>query len=107
MFSITTYRCEIWGINIAHLHLQTTSKTVLGVQKSSCNVAVYGDIGRSSLYVKRYIRIIKYWLKICHGDNTLTNTVFYLLIIRCWKKYKKNTGLVNLKILDCQYENKG
>ena len=56
------------------LHLKFC-KTILGVRQSTCNAAVYGELGRYPLYINRYLRIIKYWFKTCKSNNILTNTI--------------------------------
>ena len=39
-------------------------KQILGIRQNSCNAAVYGELGRYPLYINRYIRIVKYCLRI-------------------------------------------
>ena len=50
-------------------------KQSLGIRQNSCNVAVYGELGRYPLYINRYIRIVKYWLRIINTDNIILRTV--------------------------------
>jgi exonuclease III len=76
--STINYGCEIWGFakskQLETLHLKFC-KTLLGVRQSSCNAAVYGELGRYPLYINRYVQIIKYWLKLCHNENVIINAI--------------------------------
>ena len=71
---ILSYGCEVWGFSkskqLENIHLKFC-KNVLGVRQSTSNVAVYGELGRYPLYINRYIRIIKYWFKLCNTDNII------------------------------------
>ena len=49
-------------------------KSVLGVKTSTCNAAIYGELGRLPLYINRYVSIIKYWLKLISTDNIMLKT---------------------------------
>ena len=44
-------------------------------KKSSCNAAVYDEIGRYPLNINRYIRIVKYWLRIINTDIILRTVI--------------------------------
>ena len=65
--SILMYASEVWGFckskKLENIHTKFL-KIILGVRKSSSNVAVYGELGRYPLYINRYIRIIKFWFEI-------------------------------------------
>ncbi|XP_045180152.2 uncharacterized protein LOC123539573 isoform X1 [Mercenaria mercenaria] len=79
--STVSYGCEIWGLSkskqLETLHIKFC-KTLLGVRQSTCNVAVYGELGRYPLYINRYVRIVKYWLKLCQSNNIITIVNFEL-----------------------------
>ena len=45
-------------------------KFALGVPNTATNVAVYGELGRVPLEIKRRSAIIKYWLRIVSDWNT-------------------------------------
>ena len=76
LVSILGYSCETWGKNkskeIERIHLKFC-KRILCVNNRSCNMAVYGELGRYPLYITRYIRIVKYWFKIMPSDNIIQN----------------------------------
>lgn len=59
---------------IENIHLKIC-KTILGVRKSTSNVAVYGELGRYPLYINRYVRIVKFWFKIISSSNIIINTI--------------------------------
>lgn len=68
----------IWGFTkskqLETLHLKFC-KTLLGVRRSSCNVAIYGELGRYPLYINIYIRIVKYCYKICKSEHLIIKTI--------------------------------
>ena len=76
---ILMYGCEIWGFHKANdiekVHLKFL-KQILGVRRQTCNIAVYGEVGRVPLYVLRKVRILKYWYKILSSQNTLLYKVY-------------------------------
>ncbi|MCG7875034.1 MAG: reverse transcriptase domain-containing protein [Candidatus Thiodiazotropha endolucinida] len=71
---ILNYCSEVWGFihanTIERVHLQFCKK-LLGVKKSTQNDFIFGELGRTSLLVKRLYTIIKYWFKIlnCSGSK--------------------------------------
>jgi len=69
---ILNYGCEVWGFhnaqNIERLHTQFC-KNILGVKKATQNDFVYCELGRHSLIVSRYFKIIKYWFKIIESKE--------------------------------------
>jgi hypothetical protein len=89
--SILNYACEIWGNSkskeIERIHLKFC-KRLLKVQPNTCNACVYGELGRHPLYVNRYIRIMKYWLKIVNTDNIIIKTVYEQSLNDCINGYK-------------------
>jgi len=44
---------------------------------------VYGEFGRYPLYVNRYVRIIKYWLKVRSSENILLKHVYDQAVKDC------------------------
>ena len=79
--SILNYGCEIWGFSSAEkcerVHRKFL-KRVLGVKMSTNTMALYGDTGRFPIFVDRYVRIVKYWLKIVKSDyaNCIVKSVY-------------------------------
>ena len=45
---------------------------------STNTMALYGDTGRFPIFVDRYVRIVKYWLKIVKSDyaNCIVKSVY-------------------------------
>ena len=76
---ILNYGCEVWGFHdsqdIEKVHLRFL-KRLLGVRQQTCNMAVYGELGRVPLYVTRKIRIIRYWSKILSDPYCLLYKVY-------------------------------
>ena len=64
----------IWGITkseeIERIHLKFL-KSILCVQLSTSNMAVYGELGRFPLYISRYVCVINYCIKLMKSDNVL------------------------------------
>lgn len=69
---ILSYGSEIWGLDSAdqveRVHVQYC-KNILKLRQSTASYFVYGELGRRPLYCKRYLRVIKYWLKIVTQDG--------------------------------------
>ena len=53
---------------------------LLGVKTTTSSPAVYGELGRYSLYIFRYTRIIKYWLRIIDSENIIIKTLYNCLL---------------------------
>ena len=70
---IANYGCEVWGhvkaedLEVVH---RKFCKFALGVPNTATNLAVYGELGRVPLEIKRRSAIIKYWLRIVSDWNT-------------------------------------
>ena len=79
--SILNYSCELWGFSSAEkcnrVHRKFL-KIVLDVKMSNYTVALYGETGRFSTFVERYVRIVKYWLKIVKREyaNCIVKSVY-------------------------------
>ena len=65
--------CEIWGhvkaedLEVVH---RKFCKFALRVPNTATNLAVYGELSRVPLEIKRRSAIIKYWLRIVSDWNT-------------------------------------
>ena len=69
--SILNYSCEIWGFSNAEKFKRVYIKfikRVLGVQMGTSNAALYGETGRFPLFLDKYVRIVKYWVKTTKDD---------------------------------------
>ena len=70
---IVNYGCEVWGhvkaedLEVVH---RKFCKFALRVPNTATNLAVYGELGRVPLEIKRRSAIIKYWLRIVSDWNT-------------------------------------
>lgn len=79
---ILCYACEVWGFHpadaVERVHREFC-KTVLRMKSSTLNEFVYGELGRTPMYVLRHARIIKYWLKLLESnDRNLTKQMYNL-----------------------------
>ena len=59
---------SIQGSSIEKVHLQFCKRR-LGVMRTTQNDFVYGELGRHTFQIFRYINIVKYWVKILHSDD--------------------------------------
>ena len=73
---ILNYGCEVWGFhpapNVEALHL-IFLKQILMVKPQTSSAAIYGELGRVPLIVKRKERILKYWFKIKNSSDIVLN----------------------------------
>ena len=99
---ILMYGCEIWGFHKANdiekVHLKFL-KQILGVRRQTCNIAVYGEVGRVPLYVLRKVRILKYWYKILSSQNTLLYKVYEQQKNSIMQGSSENNWVFQLKLL--------
>ena len=69
---IFNFGSEVWGFYkssaIETVHLLFCKK-ILGVKQSTQNDFVYGELGRMNYQFRRYIIIIKYWLKVISNEE--------------------------------------
>ena len=84
--SVLSYGSEIWGFGksktIERVHLKFC-KRLLNVRQTSCNNAIYGELGRFPLYVMRYVKIVNYWLKIVNSDHIIASKVYQMSLADC------------------------
>ena len=90
---ILNYGCEIWGTHkgddLEKVHLNFL-KRILKVRKSTTNYMVYFELGRFPLYIDRYCRMLKYWLKILESDNCILKNCYDVLYESSLKKQNDN-----------------
>lgn len=65
---VLTYAAEVWGLEenarqVEKVHTFAI-KRFLGVPLHSSNQLVYGETGRYPLYIRIYVKCVKYWLKL-------------------------------------------
>ena len=72
MSPVLCYGSEVCGFNkgkdIEKVHLQFC-KRLIAVKHCIQNDFIYGELGRSSLQNKHYLKTIKYWLKVTNTSN--------------------------------------
>ena len=81
---ILNYGGEVWGFSqanvIERVHLQFC-KLLLGVKKTTQNDFIYGELGRTSCIIKRYVLIIKYWFKILLSEDVKYIKLVYNMML--------------------------
>jgi len=79
---ILLFSCEVWGYeNISVLekvHLKFC-KYMLGLNRSTPNIMVYGETGRFPLYLEISKRMVKYWCKLASGHETMSQKMYKTL----------------------------
>ncbi len=89
----------MWGFSqatvIERAHL-SFCKRILGVKQSTQNDFIYGELGRTTLIVKRYFHIIKYWLKICNLCNTKYARLVYDMLVSDTQRYPTKVNWASL-----------
>ena len=106
---IAIYGCEVWGhvkaedLEVVH---HKFCKFVLGVPNTATKLAVYGELGRAPLEIKRRSAIIKYWLRIVSDWNTpaLLKKIYVMQTesssdwLSCTKQILSSLGFANVWI---------
>lgn len=76
---ILNYGCEVWGFhpapNIEALHLKFL-KQILMVKPQTSSAAIYGELGRVPLIVKRKERILRYWFKLKNSSDIVLSNAY-------------------------------
>ena len=79
---VLLYGCEIWGFSnldiIERLHLKFC-KYILGVNKSTPNFMVYGELGRYPLSISIKMRMITFWANIVNSNISKLSGILYRL----------------------------
>ena len=83
---ILEYGSEIWADSkevtdkLELLHLRYL-KQLLGVKKSTSNMGVYGELGRTPLFIKRKLKMISFWLRLkSSNENPLLSEMYNYLL---------------------------
>jgi hypothetical protein len=107
--STLNYACEIWGFSklreIERIHLQFC-KSLLSVKSLTCNMGVYGELGRFPLYISRYTRIIKYWCKIVKRDTIIIQRLYGTIVRGQAITPPPPKGIYGIFLLCCLYNTK-
>jgi hypothetical protein len=97
VLSILNYGCEVWGFltadNIEKVH-RKFCKWLLNVKTSTNTLALYSELGRFPLYIGRYKRIVKFWLK---SYSLKHNNCILSTILRVQRKHSINICNPNIK----------
>jgi hypothetical protein len=80
VLSVLNYGSEVWGFfnsEVLERVQKKFCKWVLNVKQSTNTLALYGELGRFPLYIERYIRMVKYFLKLhsVKQDNCILNVI--------------------------------
>ena len=90
---ILTYGAEVWGLisnsqmEIVHTY---AIKRFLNVPIRASNIMVYGETGRYPLFIRAYIKCIKYWLRLLKLPSSRLSKQAYLMLSRQHENGKFN-----------------
>ena len=82
---ICLYGSEIWGYNnIEPLEVfyRKFIKRVLGLNKSTPNCMVYGEVGKRPLKNSIHLRMLNFWVKVSEGKSSKLSSKLYNLIYK-------------------------
>ena len=84
---ILEYGSEIWADSkevtdkLELLHHLRYLKQLLGVKKSTSNLGVYGELGRTPLLIRRKLKMISFWLRLkSSNENPLLSEMYNYLL---------------------------
>lgn len=101
---ILNYASEVWGFHpgpaIESVHLKFC-KRILGVKNTTQNDFVYGELGRMPLFTGRMFNIIRYWLKIVHGEKPMYVNVCYQNALRESETHNHEMWIKQVRDLLC------
>lgn len=84
--SVAGYSSEVWGFHTApdieKLQLDFC-KSMLGVKRSTPNVMIYFELGRTPLSLTRKLRIFKYWCKLTCTNNCILKGCYEYMYNEC------------------------
>jgi hypothetical protein len=96
VLSILNYNCEVWGFykaeNIERVQ-RKFCKWLLNVKMLTNTLSLYSELGGLPLYIERYVRIAKYWLKL-HGDKS-QNCILTTILSSQRNDISNNSNAVN------------
>ena len=103
---ILSYGCEVWGFHpakdIEKIHLRFC-KNVLRVRRNTQDECVYGELGRMPLQIKRYVRIVKYWLNIIMGKKSYLVNYCYVASLKQLDVNSQPSWARNVRQLLCSH----
>ena len=101
IMAILCYGSEVWGFHkgeaIERVYLQFC-KRFLHLKYKTVNNIVYFILGRTNMQCVRYVRIVKYWLKIMKCNDTLFTKIVYNVLL-CGAQNGKVNWVSRLKNL--------
>ena len=93
------YGVEVWGfckaVHIERIHLQFC-KMLLSVKISLQNNFIYGELGRTSCQIQRYLIIVRFWLKIVNTNANKYIRFIYDMMLRDLEVSNRNINWVSL-----------
>eukprot|EP00745_Piridium_sociabile_P016063 TRINITY_DN23886_c1_g1_i5.p1 TRINITY_DN23886_c1_g1~~TRINITY_DN23886_c1_g1_i5.p1 ORF type:complete len:191 (+),score=6.06 TRINITY_DN23886_c1_g1_i5:414-986(+) len=81
---VLTYAAEIWGLlnNTFMEQIHTYAiKRIMKVPLHASNKMVYGETGRYPLYIRTYVKSIKYWLRLIKLPPTRISRQAYEMLL--------------------------
>ena len=86
------YRDFVQATHIERVNLKLC-KRLLGVKKATQNNFVYGELGRINFQTRRFVIILKYWLKILNTEeNKFIKCIYQTMLTDIDINDRKQTG---------------
>jgi len=91
---------------IERIHLKFC-KSLLNVKNTTCTMSVYGELSRYTLYINRYVRIVKYWCTIIDRNNIIVKQLNSILLDdmtrgKCnWASSVKQRSVMKCRLHSC------
>ena len=87
---VVLYGAEVWGSEncdiLDRLQLRFF-KYLLSVNKFTCSMMVYGELGATPLDVDIRSRMLTYWARLCLGDESKFSSMVYSLLYKLDDNY--------------------
>ena len=106
---ICLYGSEVWGygnVEPVEVFYRKFIKRVLGLNKSTPNCIIYGEVGKYPLALEIQKRMLSFWANISEGKQTKLSSIIYNLI---YKLHLNGTydspWLMNIKLIVCNSGN--
>ena len=82
---IFLYGCEVWGygnVEPIEVFYRKFIKRILGLNRSTPNCIVYGEVGKYPIVHRIYRRMISFWANISEGKISKLSTTLYRIIYK-------------------------
>ena len=82
---IFLYGCEVWGygnVEPMEIFFRKFIKRVLGIERSTPNCVVYGEVGKYPIIHHVYKRMVSFWANVSEGKSSKLSSIIYKIIYK-------------------------